>query len=47
MRYEGNTVKEEESYMMLVEIIRSPELCKALTGSSLKGEMGPKREKES
>lgn len=36
-RHEGDLVGEEECYRMLVEIIRSPELMKALCGSSLRG----------
>ena len=44
MRHEENLEKEEEYYFMLVEILRSPELLKAITGSSLKGELGPKDE---
>lgn len=36
-RHERDLVGEEEYYRMLVEIMRSPELLKALTGSSLKG----------
>jgi hypothetical protein len=37
--------EEEETYRMIVEIFRSPELFKALTGSSLKGEVDPKFDK--
>lgn len=40
-RHEQNLVEEEETYRMLVEIIRSPELLKAMSGSSLKGETDP------
>ena len=40
-RHEQNLVEEEETYRMLVEIIRSPELLKAMSGSSLKGECDP------
>jgi hypothetical protein len=38
MRHEENLEKEEEYFLMLVEILRSPELLKSLTGSSIKGE---------
>lgn len=40
-RHEQNLVEEEETYRMLVEIVRSPELLKAMSGSSLKGECDP------
>ena len=40
-RHEQNLVEEEETYRMLVEIVRSPELLKAMSGSSLKGETDP------
>jgi hypothetical protein len=40
-RHEQNLIEEEETYRMLVEIIRSPELLKAMSGSSLKGECDP------
>jgi hypothetical protein len=40
-RHEENLVAEEERYRMLQEIMRSPELLKALTGSSLKGSCDP------
>ena len=36
MRHEENLEREEEYHMILVEIVRSPEMLKALTGSSLK-----------
>lgn len=36
MRTAGDLVKEEENYRLFVEILRSPELLKNLTGSSLK-----------
>ena len=36
-RHEGDLVAEEETYRMVVEIVRSPELMKALCGSSLRG----------
>ncbi len=42
MRHEKNLDKEEKYYLILVEILRSPELLKAFTGSSLKGELGRK-----
>lgn len=38
-------VSEEERYRMLQEIMRSPELLKALTGSSLKGATDPNIDK--
>lgn len=41
-RHEENLVGEEECYRMLQEIVRSPELLKAMTGSSLKGSCDPK-----
>ena len=40
-RHELDLVGEEECYRMLQEIVRSPELLKALTGSSLKGSTDP------
>ena len=40
-RHEENLVKEEEAYRMLVEIVRSPEFMKTLTGSTLKGSAAP------
>lgn len=40
-RHELDLVAEEERYRMLQEIMRSPELLKALTGSSLKGQTDP------
>ena len=39
MRHEQKLREEEEYHLMLVEVLRSPELLKALTGSSLKGEL--------
>jgi len=36
-RHEKNLVLEEESYKLLQEIVRSPELFKAITGSNLRG----------
>jgi hypothetical protein len=40
-RHEENLKLEEETYRMLVDIMRSPELFKTLTGSNLKGETDP------
>jgi hypothetical protein len=40
-RFEEDLCKEEEGYYMLVEIMRAPELAKALTGSSMKGDAHP------
>jgi hypothetical protein len=40
-RHEEDLVGEEECYRMLQEIVRSPELLKSLTGSSLKGSLDP------
>lgn len=40
-RHEEDLVGEEETYRMLQEIIRSPELIKALSGSCLKGSCDP------
>lgn len=40
-RFEQKLYQEEETYRMLQEIIRQPELLKALTGSSLRGAMDP------
>ena len=40
-RHEENLVAEEERYRMLQEIMRSPELLKALTGSCLRGACDP------
>jgi len=44
-RHEEDLVGEEETYRMLQEIIRSPELYKALSGSSLKGACDPALDK--
>lgn len=44
-RHELDLVGEEESYRMLQEIVRSPELLKAITGSSLKGTIDPNNDK--
>jgi hypothetical protein len=40
-RHEQNLRDEEETYRMIVEIFRSPELFKQLMGSSLKGSVDP------
>jgi len=40
-RHEEDLTGEEESYRMLQEILRQPELFKALTGSNLKGSCDP------
>ena len=40
-RHEEDLIGEEETYRMLQEIVRSPELLKAITGSSLKGSCDP------
>ena len=42
MRHEKKLAREEVYYHMLVEILRSPELLRHLTGSSLKGELADK-----
>ena len=44
-RHEEDLVNEEETYRMLQEIVRSPELIKAISGSSLKGACDPKWDK--
>lgn len=44
-RHEEDLVGEEEAYRMLQEVLRSPELFKALTGSSLKGATDPALDK--
>merc|ERR1739848_506303 len=36
-RHEEDLIGEEENYRMLQEILRCPELLKAITGTSLKG----------
>jgi hypothetical protein len=38
MRLEQNLKREEELYFMLMELLRSPEMLRVITGSSLKGE---------
>ena len=43
-RHEQDLYREEETYRMLQEIIRSPGLIKALTGSSLRGSADPARD---
>lgn len=40
-RHEEDLIGEEECYRMLAEIVRSPELLKAISGSSLKGTVDP------
>lgn len=40
-RHEEDLIGEEECYRMLVEVIRSPELLKLLTGASTKGACDP------
>ena len=40
-RHEEDLVGEEETYHMLMEIMRSPEFFKALCGSALKGSIDP------
>ena len=40
-RHEENLEKEEESYRILIEIIRSPEFLKTIGGSTLKGSADP------
>lgn len=40
-RHEQELYKEEESYRMIVEIVRTPDLLKALSGSTLKGDVDP------
>lgn len=40
-RHEEDLIGEEEAYRMLQEIVRSPELLKAITGSCLKGSCDP------
>lgn len=44
-RHEEDLIGEEETYRMIQEIVRSPELFKALAGSSLKGATDPKLDK--
>lgn len=40
-RHECDLVAEEEVYRMIIEILRSPELYKAVSGTSLKGTTDP------
>lgn len=40
-RHEENLVKEEETFYLLVEIVRSPELVRAITGSRVRGSAAP------
>mmetsp|Transcript_16165 Transcript_16165/g.27346 ORF Transcript_16165/g.27346 Transcript_16165/m.27346 type:complete len:148 (-) Transcript_16165:61-504(-) len=44
-RHEEDLVQEEEMYRMLLEIVRSPEMFKAMTGSSLRGSTDPALDK--
>ena len=44
-RHEEDLVGEEEAYRMLQEIVRSPELFKAICGTCLKGQTDPIRDK--
>lgn len=44
-RHEEDLVGEEESYRILQEIVRCPELFKAITGSSLRGSADPALDK--
>jgi hypothetical protein len=44
-RLEQNLKKEEEYFFLLFDILRSPELFKHLTGSSLKAELAIKDKK--
>jgi hypothetical protein len=44
-RHEEDLVGEEEAYRILQEIVRCPELFKAITGSSLKGSADPALDK--
>merc|ERR1711918_55179 len=41
-RHEGNLKQEDECWRMLQDIVRCPELVKALTGSNCKGACDPK-----
>lgn len=41
-RHEQDLYREEETYRMIQEIVRSPGLLKILTGSSLRGTLDPK-----
>ena len=40
-KHEENLVAEEETYYLLVEIVRSPELVRAITGSRVRGSAAP------
>jgi len=44
-RHEEDLIGEEEIYHMLLEIMRSPELFRVLTGSALKGSIEPSMDK--
>lgn len=45
-RTRGELEKEDENYRLLLEILRSPELMHALTGSNMKGEIAPSEEEK-
>lgn len=40
-KHEENLVAEEETFYLLVEIVRSPELVRAITGSRVRGSAAP------
>lgn len=44
-RHEEDLYQEEEAFRMLTEIIRTPDLLKAISGSSLKGVLDPQLDK--
>jgi hypothetical protein len=44
-RFEQDLYNEEETYRIVQEIVRSPDLMKALTGSSLRGQLDPMLDK--
>jgi hypothetical protein len=44
-RHEEDLIGEEECYRMLQEILRCPELLKAICGSTLKGSCDPRLDK--
>merc|ERR1712147_72119 len=41
-RHEGNLKQEDECWRMLQDLVRSPELIKAISGSNCKGSCDPK-----
>lgn len=41
-RFEQDLYNEEESYRIVQEIVRTPDLLKSMTGSSLRGQLDPK-----